>query len=292
MVGATYKFTPGLTGYAGYSEANRAPTPLELGCSDPVHPCMIDNFLIADPPLRQVVSHTYEAGLRGSLGADPKKGQLTWGLGVFRTETTDDIINIASAAVPMFGYFQNAAETLRQGIEAKVAYKWDRWSAYANYTFVDATYRTALTISSPNDPAADANGNIFVMPGDHIPAIPAHRFKAGAEYAIADAWKIGADLNVTGSQYLIHDDSNQNPKVPAYTVVNLHGSYQATKNIEVFGMVNNLFNQHYYAAGTFFNTAGFNSNTFGGSNFLALNDPRTFVPGMPLAAYAGVRAKY
>jgi iron complex outermembrane receptor protein len=74
-------------------------------------------------------------------------------------------------------------------------------------------------------------------------------------------------------------------------VVNLHGSYQVVKNVELFGLVNNLFNQHYYAAGTFFNTAGFNSNTFGGANFLLLNDPRTFVPGMPLAAYTGVRAK-
>jgi iron complex outermembrane recepter protein len=178
----------------------------------------------------------------------------------------------------MFGYFQNAAKTLRQGVEAKVAYKWERWNAYANYTFVDATYQNALTISSPNDPAADANGNIFVVPGDHIPAIPAHRFKAGAEYAVTDAWKVGADLNVTGSQYLIHDDSNQNPKVPAYAVVNLHSSYQATKNIEVFGMVNNLFNQRYYSAGTFTNTGGFTSNTFGGNNFLVLNDPRTFIP--------------
>ena len=292
VVGATYKFTPNVTGYAGYSEANRAPTPLELGCSNPVHPCMIDNFLISDPPLKQVVSHTYEAGLRGRFGGGGQKGQLTWGLGVFRTETTDDIINIASAAVPMFGYFQNAAKTLRQGVEAKVAYQWGRWNAYANYTFVDATYQNALTISSPNDPAADLSGNIFVTPGDHIPAIPAHRFKAGVEYAVTDAWKFGADLNVTGSQYLIHDDSNQNPKVPAYAVVNVHGSYQATKNIEVFGMVNNLFNQRYYAAGTFFSTAGFTSNMFGGTNFLVLNDPRTFVPGMPLAAYAGVRAKY
>ena len=292
VVGATYKITPNLTGYAGYSEANRAPTPLELGCSDPVHPCMIDNFLISDPSLKQVVAHTYEAGLRGSFGAGGQRGQLTWGLGVFRTETTDDILNIASAVVPMFGYFQNAAKTLRQGVEAKVTYKWERWNAYANYTFVDATYQTALTISSPNDPARDGNGNIFVVPGDHIPAIPAHRFKAGAEYAVTDAWKVGADLNVTGSQYLIHDDSNQNPKVPAYAVVNLHGSYQATKNIEVFGMVNNLFNQRYYSAGTFTNTGGFTSNTFGGNNFLVLNDPRTFVPGMPLAAYVGVRAKF
>jgi iron complex outermembrane recepter protein len=141
-------------------------------------------------------------------------------------------------------------------------------------------------------PFADANGNIFVSPGDRIPAVPANRFKAGAEYLITDAWKFGADLNVVGSQYLIHDDGNQNPKVPAYWVVNLHTSYQVNKNIEVFGLVNNLFNQHYYAAGTFFDTGGFNSNTFGGSNFFTLNDPRTFLPGIPIAAYAGIRATF
>ena len=75
-------------------------------------------------------------------------------------------------------------------------------------------------------------------------------------------------------------------------MVNLHGSYQVTKNIELFGLVNNLFNSHYYAAGTFFQTSGFNSNTFGAANFAVQNDPRTFLPGMPLAAYAGVRATF
>jgi iron complex outermembrane receptor protein len=54
VIGLTYKVIPNVTAYAGYSEANRAPTPLELGCSDPAHPCMIDNFLISDPPLQQV----------------------------------------------------------------------------------------------------------------------------------------------------------------------------------------------------------------------------------------------
>jgi iron complex outermembrane receptor protein len=292
VIGATYKFTPNVTVYAGYSEANRAPTPLELGCSDPAHPCMIDNFLIADPPLKQVVSNTVEAGLRGGFGANPQTGQLTWGVGLFRTEAADDILNVASAAVPNFGFFQNAGKTLRQGIEAKLAYRWNRWNVYANYTFIDATYQSQLTLPSPHNPAVDANGNIFVTPGDHIPAIPAYRFKAGAEYAITDAWKFGADIYAVGSQYLIHDDANQNPKVPAYAVLNLHTSYQITKNVEVFGLVNNILNQHYYSAGTFFSTAGFNSNTFGGNNFLVLNDPRTFLPGMPFAAYAGVRATF
>jgi len=292
VIGATYKFLPNLTGYAGYSEANRAPTPLELGCSDPTHPCMIDTFLISDPPLKQVVSRSVEAGLRGSFGSSDKN-RLTWGLGVFHTENTDDILNVASAAVPMFGFFQNAGRTLRQGVEAKLNLRHDRWTTYANYTFVDATYRDAITLSSPNNPAADPlTGTVQVVPGDRIPGIPAHRFKAGAEYAVTDSWKIGADLNVVGSQYLIHDDSNQNAKVPAYWVVNLHGSYRINKTFELLGLINNVFNRHYYAAGTFFDTGGFNSATFGNPNFLVLNDPRTFVPGVPVAVYAGVRARF
>jgi iron complex outermembrane receptor protein len=285
VIGATYKLVPNATVYAGYSEANRAPTPLELGCADPAHPCLIDNFLVSDPPLKQVVSHTVEAGLRGNFEFGPGLGQLRWNAGVFRTLNTDDIINVSSSIVQGQGYFLNAAKTLRQGVEAGAALASGPWNIYANYTFVDATFQTALTLQSPNNPdAVKATGDIFVTPGDHIPAAPQHRFKAGMEYAVTDAWKIGIDVNAVGSQYLIGDQSNQNPKVPPYAVVNLHGSYQVNKNVEFFAMVQNLLNQHYYTTGTFFNT--------GSIPFLNLTDPRMFVPGMPLAVYAGVRARF
>jgi iron complex outermembrane recepter protein len=279
--GATYKLTPNLTLYGGYSEANRAPTPLELGCSDPTHPCLIDNALVGDPDLKQVVSHTFEAGLRGHYDID--KGLLKWTLGAYRTLNSDDIINVAS---PIVGheYFQNAGDTLRQGIEADLSYKRDRWNVYANYTYVDSTFRDALLLSSPNNPAADANGNISVAPGDHLTGIPDYRLKIGGEYQITEPWKFGADLNVIGSQWLVGDESNQSPKVPAYWTVNLHSSYQVTKNIELFGLVKNLFNQHYYVYGTFFETDSF--------PYLNLSDPRTFVPGMPFAAYVGARATF
>ena len=259
-----------------------------------------------------MVSHTIEGGLRGEFsgggaatGSIPLKApaktvdngwKLRWGVSLFRTENTDDIINIASDVVPNFGFFQNAGTTLRQGVEAKVDLSWNRWTAYANYTFVDATYQSNLTNSSQNNPMATVDpvtGStvVNVAPGDHIPGIPANRFKLGAEYAFTDAWKLGADLNVVGSQYLIHDDSNLNPKVPAYWVVNLHTSYQMTKNVEVFGLVQNLFNQHYYSAGTFFDAGGYNNSTPGGPNLMMFNDPRTFLPGMPLAIYAGLKVK-
>jgi iron complex outermembrane receptor protein len=278
MFGATYKLTPNLTFYGDFAVANRAPTPLELACADPVRPCLIDNALVGDPPLQQVVTYTYEGGLRGQF--EIAKGLLNWSVGGFHALNTNDILPVSS---PLIGhqFFQNAGHTLRQGIEANLTYKQDRWNIYANYTYVDATFQNALTVQSPFNPFADANGNIFVVPGDHIPGIPNFRFKLGGEYQIADPWLFGADLNVIGSQWLIGDQSNQNPKLPAYWVVNLHSSYKLTENVEVFGLVRNLFNKHYAVAGTFFETDSY--------PYLNLTDPRTFVPGIPFAAYVGVR---
>jgi iron complex outermembrane recepter protein len=281
MFGATYKLTPNVTIYGSYAEANRAPTPLELGCSDPTRPCLIDNALVGDPDLKQVVAHTVEGGLRGHL--DIAGGAFNWNAGVYRTLNVNDILSVASP-IPGREFFQNGGNTLRQGVEAAASYKLDRWNAYANFTYVDATFRDALTLSSPNNPFADGNGNISVTPGDHLTGIPDFRFKAGAEYQITDPWKLGADINVIGSQWLVGDESNQNPKVPAYWTVNLHTSYQLTKNFEVFGLIRNLFNEHYYVYGTFFETDSF--------PYLNLSDPRTFLPGMPFAAYAGARATF
>ena len=61
-------------------------------------------------------------------------------------------------------------------------------------------FSTLSILSSPINPFADANGNIFVVPGDHLTGIPDFRFKLGAEYQVTKPWKIGADLNVIGSQ--------------------------------------------------------------------------------------------
>ncbi len=92
----------------------------------------------ADPLPRKAPTKVVDNGWR-----------LRWGVGLFRTENTDDIINVASDVVPNFGFFQNAGTTLRQGVEAKVDLSWNRWTAYANYTFVDATFQSSLTLASP-----------------------------------------------------------------------------------------------------------------------------------------------
>jgi iron complex outermembrane recepter protein len=281
VIGATYKLTPNMTVYAGYSEANRAPTPAELACSDPARPCLLDNFLVSDPTLKQVVSRTYEAGIRGQF-APGKNERFSWSFGVFTTDSADDIIRVLSEIAGR-GFFQNAGTTRRQGIEASANYSRDRWTVFATYSLVDATFRNTLTLDSPNNPLAD-NGEITVRPGNHLPGVPRHRFKAGVDYSVWDDWTVGADMIAVSGQYLVGDESNLNPKLPGYWVANLHTTYKVSKQVEVFGQVRNVFDKRYYTAGAFFEVDAI--------PFLGLTDPRTVSPGAPRAFYAGLRGKF
>jgi outer membrane receptor protein involved in Fe transport len=288
MIGATYKITSELTAYAGYSEANRAPTPLELGCADPVHPCIVATFLVSDPPLKQVVARTLEAGLRGTHDLGAEIGTVGWKLGVFHTDDQNDILNVPSPDQQGFGYFQNVGATRRQGVEAEVNFKSEKLAAYASYAFVDATFQNALLLAS-NSPFADANGNIQVLPGDRIPMIPRNRFKVGAEYSLTAALKIGADVIAVGPQYFVGDDSNQAEQLPAYAVVNADASYQINKNIQIYARIENVLDNRYYTYGTFFDTTAIPNFANGGASF---TDPRSVSPAQPRSFYAGMKATF
>jgi iron complex outermembrane receptor protein len=286
VIGGTYKITPELTAYAGYSEANRVPTPLELGCADPNNPCLIAAFLVSDPSLKQVVSKTVEAGFRGTK--DLSIGQLGWKIGGFRATNYDDILAIPIPGLQGFGYFQNVGSTRRQGIEAEVSLKSNVVQFHASYAFVDARFLDSLQVGS-NSPFADGDGNIQISPGNQIPNVPRHRIKAGIEYAVTDAWKVGGDALWVSSQYYVGDESNQAPKLPGYAVFNLHTSYQVTKNLQFYGKVDNVFDNRYSTYGTFFDITSLPNFANGGNNF---TDARSLSPARPRAFYAGARVTF
>lgn len=283
--GLTYKLTPDLTAYGGYSQSNRAPTPLELACSNPVKPCLLENFLVSDPPLKQVVARTYEAGLRQNLPLGD--GKLEWKIGLFRTESSDDIINLASV-IQGRGFFQNIPGTRRQGVETGVQYSSARWLAYAGYSFTDATYQFTGDLPSPNNPMATADGNVHVVPGKRIPGIPQNQAKFGIDLRPTPQWTLGLDTVAVGSRYFIGDDANQNKKLAGYWLLNLHVFYQLTKNLQIFGLVNNLFNRKYALFGTYFDPQGVANAGLP----IVLTDRRTEVLGPPLSIYGGIRVTF
>lgn len=286
MVGGTYKITPGLTAYAGYSEANRAPTPLELACADPARPCLIAAFLVSDPPLKQVVSRTVEVGLRGTK--ELNIGTLGWKVGAFRATNSDDILAIPSPALQGFGYFQNVGSTRRQGIEAQVNLTSKTLQLYASYALVDARFLDALQVGS-HSPFADANGNVQILPGNRIPAVPRNRIKFGIDYSLTDAFKVGGDALFVGSEYFVGDESNQAQRLPSYAVFNLHTSYQINKTFQIYGRVDNIFDNRYATYGTFFDTTNVPNFANGGAQF---TDARSVSPARPRAFYAGLKATF
>ncbi len=287
VAGLTYKILPEVTAYGGYSESNRAPTPLELDCADKNRPCLLENSLVSDPPLNQVVAHTFEAGLRGGQPVFDTGG-VAWKAGFFRTNSTNDIIALAST-IPGRGFFTNVPSTLRQGAEAEASFFYGNLSAYVNYAFVDATYQFSGALASPNNPFANAEGNIFVTPGDHIPGIPRHLVKFGGDYALTPQFKLGADVLVAGAQYLIGDDSNLNPKLPLYWVMNLRAYYQLTENVQFFGLINNLFNNRNATFGTFFDTQ---TSAQLATPIPFTHNPRTLTPLQPISLYGGVKVTF
>ncbi len=108
--GLTWQASPTLTLFGSLSQGNRAPSPIELGCSDPANACVLPNALQSDPPLKQVVARTLEIGARGKFAP-----QLQWNAALFRTVNSDDLLFISNGLAS--GYFTNFGRTQRQGFE-------------------------------------------------------------------------------------------------------------------------------------------------------------------------------
>ncbi|MDE1150769.1 MAG: TonB-dependent receptor [Azospirillaceae bacterium] len=287
QAGLTYKLPGGVTAYAGYSQSNRAPTPLELDCADPDRPCLLENSLVADPPLHQVVSNTYEAGLRGVTGYDlGGAGRVDWALGLFRTDSDNDIVALAST-IQGRGYYTNVPSTRRQGVDASLTYASERWQVYANYSFVDATYQFTGVLASPNNPSADDDGDITVHNGDRIPGIPRHQIKVGGDFAVLPTWTVGTAIQYYGSQYVVGDDANQNAQLTPYWTMDLRTTYQILPNIQLIGGINNLFDRRYASYGTYFELDG-------ASGILGrdLSDARSLTLGAPRTFYGGVKVTF
>jgi iron complex outermembrane receptor protein len=283
--GATYRFADWLTAYAGYAEANRAPTPAELSCAGPQNSCSLANFFVGDPDLKQVVAHTVEAGLRGHVNLGDA-ARLGYDIGLFHTDSDDDIIFINSVTLNR-AFFANVGQTRRQGFSARADLKFNRVTAYVGYTYTDATFQTGYVESGGSNPVQDENGNITVRPGDALPGIPRSVVKIGADADITEAWHAGADGQLQSGQYLFGDEANLTPRLPGFFTLNLHSSYDITPRVQVFANAQNVLDRRYYTFGTFSPT---------NSVFLAqapnATNPRSYSLAAPVGFFGGVRVKF
>lgn len=288
-VGAAWAI-PGLespvTLYGGFRQGSRAPSPAELSCADPDDPCNLPNAFVADPPLDQVTSRTFEAGLRGSLDGPA----LDWSASAFRATNSDDIIFISAGTGLSSGYFDNVGETRRQGFELSADGEAGRFDWFVNYAYLEATFQTNFRVFAENHPMA-VDDEIPVETGDRIPGIPAHSLGAGFGIEPVDGMRIAPSLVYRSGVYLRGDEGNLAPRTEAYTVANLDASYRVDDWLELFARVENLFDRRYETFGVF-GESGCEVPIRelpcpGGRG--GITNPRFISPGQPRAAMAGVR---
>jgi iron complex outermembrane recepter protein len=287
-IGVNYNPTPDLTAYAAYNEGVRAPTAIELTCADPTAPCKLPNDFLADPPLHEVISKTFELGARGVLAS-----RVRWSASIFRTRLENDIEFIsAGAGASNAGYFANVGTTRRQGVELGIETHVKPVTVAIHYTFLDATFQSSFSESSPANSSADENGAIQITPGDRIAANPRHVLKIRADWQVTSRVVIGGNLLTSAGSFARGDENNQDisGQVPGYTILNLDGRWLVSDNLEVFARVNNVFDRRYSNFGilgqNFFTGP---DRTFGPAVGVDPVNEQFRGPGAPIGAWIGVR---
>ncbi len=206
--------------------------------------------------------------------------------GLFHTNLDDDTELVQSVVLGR-GFFQNVGATRRQGFDAGLHWHSDRWMAYFNYSFTDANFQSSFIESSPLNPGADGNGNIAVRPGDRLAGVPTNLLKLGLQYKVTHAWTLGLTGVAATSRYLFGDEENLTKPLPGYFLLNLNTSYQVTKNIQLFGLVQNVTDTRYYIYGTFSPPSTITFLPAPGTS-----NPHIYNIVAPIAGFAGVRATF
>jgi outer membrane receptor protein involved in Fe transport len=310
-VGLTLTPNQSVSVYGSYSESNRAPTAMELACSDPAIPCLLPNAMASDPPLNQVVAKTYDLGAKGNLA-----GNLKWNASVYQAVNHNDLqfIHSGTNGNTSLGYFDNVGKTKRQGLDLGLTANINKLTLTGSYGYVRATYEDSFTLTSESNSSGvpdptDVTRVIEVNKGNYLAGIPKHQFKLRAQYEVIPAWTVGANLVAFSSRYMHGNENNKHQanaatcdvdtgdgdeipcgkgKTAGYTIVNLDTQYNVGGGWKVFAKAINVFDKDYETTGrlgmSHFGSAGNWSDDTLGTRLLS--------PGAPRAGWIGVRYEF
>ena len=173
-----------------------------------------------------------------------------------------------------------------------------KWTWFAKYAYVNATFETSQNISSvghPSNPHDDDDSlgvpyeqyQIHVQPGDEIPGISPHVGRVGIGFSPTSNWNFSADIEANSAQFYRGDENNKaGLKVPGYLLTNVAADYNLDlgndRDMNFFFEARNIFNVNYETGGILAENEV--DGTGGSGTFVA--------PGQPLTLFTGVRITF
>ena len=182
------------------------------------------DFVFLDPSVNPDLlspeeSQSWEAGIRQLLPGD--SGSLAF------TYFQNDVDNL----VDSFGFpaFPAEVDTEMEGIEVELVLRiCDCLDVFANYTWLDATITDGLYF-----------GGFAGGPGDRLPRRPEHTAAGGFRF-YTDRLNFGAEIRGAADRL-----DSPGVELEDYAVARFFGSIAVTENIEIFGRVENAFNERF-----------------------------------------------
>jgi vitamin B12 transporter len=203
---------------ASYSEGFKAPTLYQLQSE------------YGNAALQPERSRGWDAGVtQRALG-----GAIEASATYFR-RSSFDLITFVSCAAPLTGIctdrpggtYDNIARTLSQGVEATLLLRPSEALTFsASYTYLDAKNRSAGTANFGRDLARRPDSSITV----------------NADYFWPFGLTTGATVTAIGDSF---DNASNARRLDGYVIVDVRASFPVSRNLEVYGRVENAFNERY-----------------------------------------------
>lgn len=219
--GTSGVWTPGDFGTtirASYAEGFKAPSLFQLQ-SD-----------FGNQTLRPERSKGWDAGVTQRLLDGTLEASATW----FHRDSTD-LIDFVSCPRPLtgicvnrpFGTYDNVLKARSQGVEIGLTLRpIEALSVQANYTYTDARNR------------AEGSANF----DKQLARRPRHTVNTLVDYKWRFGLATGVTLTHVGASF---DNASNARRLPGYVLVDLRAAFPIADNIEVYGRIENLFDELY-----------------------------------------------
>lgn len=221
----------------------------------------------------ETVNH-YEAGIKTRFWAR----RATLNLAAFRTDIRNYQANVNNSQYGVLrGYLANAGAVRSQGLEGDFSIRpSERFNAYVNGAYTDATYRRFTDAPCPPELSggSDSPGNCDIS-GAVLPGISKWSFSFGAE-ANVPAKLLGQQGEVffgydgsTRSRFSSNATPSQYAWIEGYDLHNFRAGFRTDGGFSLYGWVRNAFDEQYFEQ---LQVASGNTGLIAGS----LGDPRTW----------------
>ncbi|MEO5587292.1 MAG: TonB-dependent receptor [Novosphingobium sp.] len=194
-----------------------------------------------NPDLRPETSRNLDVGIEQALLAD----RVRLGATYFRRRASDQI------APDAFFVPQNIESVHSEGVELTMAADaTPTLHVEANYTLTNAINRSS--------------GAFF---GKRLPLRPQHSGTATIDWTSPIGLKVGGTLTVTGERF---NDTLNAQRINGYTLFDLRASFPLTKTVEIYGRIENLFDNKYTIAISNGFVSSYAFGTYGRSAFAGM----------------------